>query len=430
MGRTPAENTPNLRLNVAAPPNWTFAAGDTVIGSVVRRSSIVAPDAKVTISLHGRVKTKITIHRSQGGTDYYRGRWQLLRKSHILFHGPMHLSPQSARDDVLSWPFSITIPEKPDPSVTTGHFRAESFVPFDCKAETQCSLPGSCFMEYKHFGGNSSEGFVEYYLEATLHHTRGSSYKNHTATMPIALRPPKPFGSGFSGYGPKRHMIEQHVRSQRLLPGMEHAELSFKQKTQKVLHMSKVPVFHFGVEVGSVNTIQLDHPVPIPFTLRIVSRDYLTSPIIRDVPQGVRLNWVKLTIKAENKVLAPGNWIETVHDDHYSDKLSLGLERVFRRLDSPVILTPCGGGNGTDEKNRSDEKNLVNLGNMFQLVLTSRGLTAGGKLLNPLPGLYPDFVTYNIRHRNCKLDWAICLTVVDETVMVTPSTPLRILAAE
>lgn len=43
------------------PPGWSYAAGNSIIGELVRYVTVVSPEALVTISLMGRIKTKIKI---------------------------------------------------------------------------------------------------------------------------------------------------------------------------------------------------------------------------------------------------------------------------------------------------------------------------------------------------------------------------------
>lgn len=410
---------------VGAPAKWFFAAGDTVSGSVVRRSPIVSPKATVTVALFGRVKTKLKVSRGQSHNTY-RGRWQLLGSgSQLLFSGPLHLSSQETQggggggDGVLSWPFAIPIPSGPDDSVDSDHFAGESFVPLGKDSVARHTLPGTYTVSP--YGGGSWEGYVEYYLQAELQHTRDQSRKSDVAVQPIALRHPKP-SQPLVSYEPQECVTEQKVRSQRLLPGMEHARLNFKQKTQKLFNTSTVPEFHFRVEISSPRVLQMDNPWPIPFTLRVVADRGKTSDVIRDDVQKIQLNWVNMTLKAEDAVRAPGNWIDSVHDESCDEKSDLCLDRVFRNLDSPVELS-CNHGD------KEKENNLVNLGNMFGLVFGANGLVANNQRLTTYLRLNPDFETFNISHRNTMLNWKVSLTVAGETITAQVKTGLRILAA-
>lgn len=421
MPRTYKTGTMSLQIDLAAPPKWSYAAGDEIIGNVVRHTPIVSPEASVTLTLHGRVKTKITVSRGQNGKDVYRGRWTLFKpRSVLLFKGPLHLSADSG--DSLIWPFSINLPFRPDPSVLTGHFKEESFLPLNEAHVANSTLPGSTFVTNDNLGGmgsKTSHGFVEYFLTANLRYQRGGSTENDTANMPIIVRYPAGPDPSTVTYGTKSWTMDKKIRSQRLVPGMENADLSFRQRTQKFFHSSKVPELHFIVEIGSPHVIQIENPTPIPLTIRLIPRHTMTSPVIRDVVQQARLNWVSMKIKSYNTVMAPGNWgLGTVHQHDDSDKCNLGLERAFSRLEQPVMI-PCAEG----------EKNTVNIGSMLQLVLHSNRLSSGGRFLPTLFSIAADYTTYNIRHRNTTLEWELNLTIAEETISVKAKLPVKILPA-
>lgn len=399
MGRTVELGDNDLQISLAAPPDWTYAAGDTVIGTLVRRSPITAPDATLTLSLNGRVKTKIIITRGKTRSEY-RGRWHLLGTyAQLVYQGPLHLSEDSF--DILSWQFSIAIPKGPEISVVNEHFEGESFLPLDTGVVAHQPLPGT----YYGSGSSGTHGFVEYYLEAALEYSHGHSKKSDGAILPITLRHPQP-KKPFTNPRPKHSTVERHVRSQRVLPGMDSAELTLGQKTRKLFHSHHVPVFYFKVRVGMPVAIQIGNPAPIPLTVHILPNHNETSTVVRDNPPAIHLNWVNLKLMSNAKVLAPGNWLDTVHDGHVGDVLKLGLEKAFEKLGTPIVL-PCG----------RKEKNHVNIGEMLQLALLPDGLYAGRKHLAYLSGLQPSFATYNIQNSHW-LEWEVCLTIAGESVTV------------
>jgi hypothetical protein len=146
MPRTKKTGSPSLQIDVASPPSWTFIAGDTVIGTVISRSAIVTPEATVTITLFGRVKTKITVRKSTGNgsrTEHYRGRWLLVGSEtrQVLHQGPVHLATGSS--EPLSWPFSIKIPTRPIDSLARQSAGAKSFLPLNNIADHL--LPGTFY---------------------------------------------------------------------------------------------------------------------------------------------------------------------------------------------------------------------------------------------------------------------------------------------
>lgn len=412
MPVTLKQNDVGINLEIAAPPGWTFGAGDTIIGNVVRRQPIVAPEATVRLALVGRVKTKITVKRGNNNRSVYRGRWDLLGvTSQTLFRGPIHLPEGS--DESLTWPFEVPIPTAAAPSVLLGHCKEESFLPLSKENVAYQPLPGT-FLSSRVGWNTSSEGFVEYYLQAELRFSRGGSFDTRNATNPIVLRQPPP--PPLFDYDVLHRKLRQSVKSQRLLPGMEDADLSFKQKTQKLFGSSKVPEFHFTVDTSFPRRVQLGNTSPIPFIIGITPDLERISDSIQDVVQTIQLNWLRLKVKSTTMVIAPGNFSPTMpHTDDHSFDFHLGLERIFDRLDHPVAFT-TGKGNEP-----------INLGAMLQLVLRPDGLYAQGMRVAPVSGIEPDFITYNIRRSNA-LSWEICLSLAGETLTMKGLSGLEILA--
>ncbi|KNG80188.1 hypothetical protein ANOM_011404 [Aspergillus nomiae NRRL 13137] len=416
MPQTAKTGNENINIDLASPPGWTYIGGDTVIGNVVRRSHIVTPDAMVTLTLVGRVKTKITVKRNNGqttSTSHYRGRWQLFHTSReTLFHGPLHL-PQGSVNNPLIWPFSVEIPTRPSYQVLQGHCPEESYLPLDKETLARSTLPASFFSSGRGWR-TSSEAFVEYYLEAQLIYGRSGSFETEIATFPITIRHAPQ--AGIFNYDLQSRVLAGRAKSQRLLPGMEHAELSLKQKTQKLFGSSKVPEFHYTVEVSWPYAIQLDHPAPVPIIIGV--KPSSASPEIRDVGQKVQLNWVNMTIKSETMVRAPGNLTPTyTHNHTHSSSHPIGLKQAFLKLENPIVFT-TGKGNEP-----------VDIGSMFGLLFHSNGSTVGGLRNTTYTGPSPDFVTYNILHRN-GLELAVSLTVAEETKEFKMSSGLKIFAAE
>ncbi|BAE61199.1 unnamed protein product [Aspergillus oryzae RIB40] len=416
MPQTAKTGNENINIDLASPPGWTYVGGDTVIGNVVRRSHVVTPDASVTLTLVGRVKTKITVKRNNGqltSTSHYRGRWQLFSTSReTLFRGPLHL-PEGSVNNPLTWPFSVEIPTRPSDRVLEGHCKEESYLPLDKEILAKNTLPASFFSSNRGWR-TSSEGFVEYYLEAQLRYSRSGSFEVETATFPITIRHVPQAGTFI--YELQSRLLAGRAKSQRLLPGMEHAELSLKQKTQKLFGSSKVPEFHYTVEVSWPYAIQLDNPMPVPIIISI--KPASTSPEISDVVQKVQLNWVNMVIKSQTMVRAPGNLTPTyTHNHSHSSSHPIGLKKAFLRLESPVVFT-TGKGNEP-----------VDIGSMFGLLFHSNGSTVGGLRNTTYSGPSPDFITYNILHRN-ELELEVSLTVAEETKEFKISSGLKILAAE
>lgn len=198
---------------------------------------------------------------------------------------------------------------------------------------------------------------------------------------------------------------------------MEDADLTLKQKIQKLLHLSTVPQFHYKVEIFSPRALQLDDPTPIPFSLRIVPEEANTSEDIRDRSQIFHLDWLKMTIKSTTIFIAPGKFSSRhVHYNSRRVTIHLYLEKAFDDLESPITLIS------------DPESEFLDIGDLLQPVLCSSGLWARERCLASVLNLHPDFVTYNIRHTNW-VKWDVSLDVAGNTHKFSVSNDLKVLPA-
>lgn len=420
MPRTKETGNADLQIDLASPPGWTFAPGDTVIGTVLRHSHIVAPKATVKLSLIGHARTKITPNGSSS-RGYYRAHWYLFgtTTTQVLFEGPLHVSKNSGSGkNESSWSFSLPIPMKPADSALGGHYNEEGFLPQDKYGIAQHTLPGT-FITSNNDWNHSSDGYVEYYLEAQLQYHQCDTYRFDRATVPIIMRPQAPVV--FSDHDLQRHTIDQIFRGQRLLPEMEFADRTFKQKTQKLLGPSKVPKAHYSIEICLPRVIQLDNPSPIPLTLRIIPPQHISSTGIQNAGLKVRLNWVKMSIKSTTTLLATRDSRKLLtKSDTHSVNHHLNLERAFRDLEVPIEFYI----------DKTRDNGPVNIGSMLQLVLRSNGLKARNRRLAsvPYPYIQPDLVTFNIRHSHA-LEMEVSLTIAGERHKIPVRGDVMILAA-
>ncbi|KAJ6110708.1 hypothetical protein N7486_002943 [Penicillium sp. IBT 16267x] len=302
-----------------------------------------------------------------------------------------------------------------------GHQPQASFVPFDKDHPAYHVLPGS-LRTFCDGYTSKSEAVVEYGLHARLYYVRGGSKKIHYATVPIALRHALDttlettdqlhISKGALSYPTK-------VRSQRLLPGMENAELSFRQKTKKFFGSSKVPEFWFEIFMASPPVVQFNNPEPLPIRLSIATLNGRTSRSIEDIPQRIQINYMKIRIKSWTTVIAPGNLSSRAHTDRQDFDVDFHFEDVFKNLENPLVIYSSGKANEP-----------INLGNMFQLVLRKDGLYTNGKRCSwtLTRDLSPDLSTFAIRHTH-QFDYRINLTVAGETLEVKVIAPVKIIEA-
>ena len=409
MPQTLASGSAGFKFDLAAPPNWAFAPGDTIIGNIVRHMPIVTPEAVVSISLTGRVKSKIV--KSSGQSKHvYRDDWRLLpARQIIIFKGPLHLAADST--EPLTWPFSIPIPTEQANSCRIGHGKNACLLPLDQDHPNHHILPGTFFAENVGFGP-TAYGLVEYFLQAHLYYISGGDRKSLDAVLPITLR-------HTVEHTDRRNMLRtmsrfQRIQSQRLLPGMEGADLSFKQHAQKFFHSSKVPEFHYELRFTVPEVIQLDDPAPIPIQLEIVPVLDRCSVSLKGVPRKVRIDWIQLTIKERTRIMAPSNFWDMAHEVSFSE--SRNQPAFGGSLKSPLdVMT----GKGFEP---------LSIGSMFQLVLRSSGLEAGDRPMMRTRCIYPDLLTYSI-HRSHEQKWKVSVTVAGENHVHEFGNPLKIIAA-
>ncbi|KAH8901083.1 hypothetical protein GQ53DRAFT_800702 [Thozetella sp. PMI_491] len=413
MGQTLKESGPSLAIELVDAPR-AYRAGDIVLGKISRRLPIVSPRGWVTIKLTGRAKTKIK-RRSGDSSTVYRGEYQLFsvpQPQEKIYDGPLHVPPEG---EGVSWPFAIAIPDHANPTLvaagqaqdhTNLSLKPEDLVRHPLPATFQCSQPSSWGSDY--------DGFVEYWIEATLH-LEGRSLVAK-ATLPVQFRAP----STFTPVADLKLLQRSHkctVATIRLIPGMENTELSFKQKARQFFGSSKVPFYRWETQIKVPTIIQLEHPEPIPLYVRVVHGLMPSSEIIRDVPQIITIESLNLSIKSMNEVVCPGNWTATAHTEDGHDHIDLGLIPVFNELkrQGPIVV-PQG-----------EDADFLNLGEHMELGLDANRVCALGRPVRKLSHtLYPTFTTYNIK-QSYALRWEITFNVAGELYPVTGDSPLQIL---
>lgn len=203
---------------------------------------------------------------------------------------------------------------------------------------------------------------------------------------------------------------------------MEDTELSLGQKTRKLLHSSKVPEFWYEIDMAIPTAIQLKNTEPFQLGFSFLHRDDKTSVSIKNHPQKIQVNWVKLRLHCITAVMAPSHMRSNyAQKDQQTNEIDLHLEKVFDELESPLVI------HSTGKRNKP-----INLGNTFLLNLRSDGLYTGDRRLVRWPSInsiFPDFTTYGIKHTHA-LEPAANLTIAGEeqTVKFKPQ-QLQIIGA-
>ncbi|KAG5795640.1 hypothetical protein H9Q69_005319 [Fusarium xylarioides] len=356
----------------------SYSPGDTIIGCVYRKSPIVSPDSSVTISLSGRAKSKIVIHRaSTNSTASYRGCFNLIPESACsqkIFQGPLHIE---SGGDEQTWPFAITLPKS--------HSTIDLYT-------------------------GETEGFVEYFVKATLRATAKGHVDMTEAVLPfnvINLSPDPPVAD----FGLKGSRSRQTMSSYRLVPGMEDVKLSFSQKMKQSFSTSSVPEFVYNLLVDVPTVIQLENPTPIPFKLRVVPDLNATSEIIRQIPQKVKLTSVSMRIVSSTEVISEGTLFSQTNEKR--EEVDLCDESAINRIQGDIYV-PC-----------TDEEPPLDIGAILGLRLEQ---LRPGSAHRPssLAKLNPTFTTYNIRHSH-RLTWKVIGEIAGERFSALGAVPLKIL---
>ena len=264
------------------------------------------------------------------------------------------------------------------------------------------------------------------------------------------------------------------MRTQMLIPSFAEAggELSFKQKTQKFFHSSKVPKYSFDLLVLSPGVIQLGSVDPVPFKVAAVPRLGVadeTSEEVRNLQKSpvVSVASLRLVVKARTEVKVGSSWVS----DKFTDRVDKFFEWTWTwgwkegedGMALPVwdrtLGTGTGAGAGADasfgeidfgdeKKGKKEGSGSGGGGSSSTAAVTGRqgaeppARDIGAELdlrFNPMELvykggtakmsaiLYPDFTTYNIR-RTHELKWEMVLSVAKETVKVSNSHWVKIVA--
>lgn len=396
---------PNLSIELDDNNLASFGPGDIITGRVVRQAHIITPRAWTEISLFGRAKGKLVVNRGQSGYYFYRSRYSFFAHEDTakrLHHGPIHIPPNG---DPQSWQFAITIPTKMNPrAVCAGHEQRHSYLPLTSSTVEALPLPVP-FRDTGSEWNTRYEAFVEYYLEATFHYEHDGGAKFCTATLPLNVgTAPGPLTQ--SGYDLRRWRPAGFVATPRLLPGMQDMDLTLRQRTQKLFGSASIPRLAYTLEVEGPSVLQLGHPGPIPFRVRVLPDVSRTTAAVADSknPPSFVLASLDVRLRAETSVIAPGGWggLHTAADDR---KFDFCLRAVPWRT--------AFGGEALVLPSRADESPL-DVGALIKLRLEARGACTNVGDGGFGSTLYPSFTMFNMKHSHW-LRWEITLAVVGET---------------
>lgn len=383
MPQTEARSDDDLAIKVERD---TYTPGETVTGNITRVSALVDSEVTLSVVLHGRAKSKFMDRNDRGATPR-RGRYELLKVKQNVFKGPMQIPGNT---EPRQWSFAVQIPTHVDASHYPGNHKGQdALIDIDYETVSKMELPGS-FMMGQNSGYSRREGFVEYYLEAVFEHKRSGSAETATAVVPIQLRA-RNTAPPLVDFSLVPFKNEKKVTTQRLLPGMENAELSAMDSVKKFFGTPSVPDFAFKIETHAPSVFQIDQP-SIPLFIRVVPNWSDSSEEIRGKPapkarvvcfRGVLASFCDILCASGKMGFARHEqWWEEDHE----------LEGDGYDLRPLAIDVPCG-----------DDVEAADLGAAMHLRLPR--------------SIFPSFTTFNI-HLRWKLDFWVYLDIAGEETHV------------
>ncbi|KAL4808386.1 hypothetical protein BDV18DRAFT_158486 [Aspergillus unguis] len=406
MPQTRATSGPHLAIILEQPLNkQPHSPGDIIRGRVHRRVPGVAPEVRVTVTIHGRTKSKVAVRRGQH-THWYRTSINTLSapvETQVLAAGaPLHIPAGSAGE---SWPFAIQIP--PFVNDIRSEWQRKYFRSPGGSPETPFPPPGTFSFDKESFlAGKVCSAFTEYYVQARLElrhaHKGRMTRDSHTAIAPFPLRNVQP-GPPIADFDMRLCRRQETISAYNLVPGT--GELSFGQKTRQIFASSKVPRLTFSVTLSLPETLQVGNKGIIPVTLGVIPVNRLTSDIIHDVPQTIRIKSFNLRVKAYTDVQAEKH---SFSDSGNEIRLIPVTNSLSLLNGSQGITIPVTPGQGIEAQSAP-----IELGQLLGIRV-------------PTSNLEPDLITYNISHTH-QLKWELGGLVADEHFKMNGSQAVRVL---
>ncbi|TDZ30612.1 hypothetical protein C8035_v002065 [Colletotrichum spinosum] len=322
-------------------PSTPLFPGSVILGHVVRRTTIDAPSSVIRVRLQGRAKAKLVADNGNGNTTY-RSRFNFWNESDVaetVHEG--NLSIASGQD--LSRPFSLTIPtDTSAKAVNAGRSEKEKQASFikspgtGSKEIPEQPLPGTYRVDHSSFS-KKWHGYVEFWIEAELAVRSGRGKTKVTkAKLPIRINGART--RPITDFGLASRKMPGCVSSDLLVPGTDRADLSFKQKMRKVFGSSKVPGFHYKLEVTYPTVVQLGNPASVPFLLRLLPDWEKTSDVLSGVRQLVTVAKAEVQVETTSSVICPGTFDS--HEGSKSSKVLLGSQVAsVKRAKGETVLS-------------------------------------------------------------------------------------------
>ncbi|KAJ5774922.1 hypothetical protein N7457_009818 [Penicillium paradoxum] len=420
-----SKSSPELRivLKKATP----FIRGEAVCGHVLGTSPFGHQYAAVCVRLYGR--TEVNVHSGGMTHQTLRSRFKLFEiASEALEIHQDSLQTSSNGPEDGKWPFTIQLPKHPNlASLRWKNEYERSYLPLS-DASSQ-ALPPTFWAKGRH-----TEGFVEYYLEATMRSSSskkhkyswtGKKYTTFQAIQTICVQS-NLSSNPIMEFNIKHHSVgRQRIASQRLVTGMD-SRLSVGQKIKKILGSSQLPVYSFSLQFDFATELQIGNPKTIPLRLK-------ASTVLKDTSELIKTMLPTILVKQFTLTL-----LSTTHcnckrlrfdSDGIPVKSSLILadylwKRGHKRATDVNETLPDAQSDAASIADTiivpRDSTSVLDLGIVLGIrtPISSRGTKTN-----------PTFTTYNIKSEN-HIEWQLKLAIAGEIARVPqpfPDTPSNVL---
>ncbi|KAL5048928.1 hypothetical protein BDW71DRAFT_11537 [Aspergillus fruticulosus] len=405
MPETLALSTPQLAIVLEQPLNGKpYRPGDTIAGRVYRTASGVSPEAKVTVTVRGRCKSKISIRRNNS-THVYRANFDALSTptgvlTHVVTAGkPLHI-PQGSPGE--SWQFAIKIPDLV--CDIRSKWEQKYFAAPGGHLEARFPPPGSYVLTADSLlHGDTCYALTEYWVEARielLRQHKGKTVPNyHTAIAPFLLRNVHP-GTAIADFDMREFKKHHTMWAYRLVPGT--TKISFGQKTRQLFASSKVPKIGLDVTLSLPHVLQVGNQRIIPITLSMDPVLESTSEAIYGIQQDILITAFRVKVKPTTTVQAERRYFSRSADSVSLVPSVTGASVMYGGAKLVIPVIPGG---------KSSEPLAI-------------GEILGIRL--PANSLHPDLLTYNIVHSH-ELKWKLEGEIAGQTFKLGLSHKVRIL---
>ncbi|VUC37412.1 unnamed protein product [Clonostachys rosea] len=298
MPPVPNTCTPDLGIRLNR-EDCIYRPGETIVGWVYRTSNI-ASEAAVKVSLHGASRTRM--RSGVRWADKYQGQFDIFqgdKNRQNVFQGPLYIGKgDNGEEKGQEWPFAFKLPTHVDFSwVADKKYGREYFKPIGGAIGKE-PLPGSFEMS----DGDYNEGLVEYYLRATFELQNRGKPESQGAILPIrivASAPEKAASDVDNSLHLSKSTMSVTISDLSLTQSEPKPQLSTSQKVKNMLRSSSTGT-HIKCELQTwaPTVLQIDDPKPLSFLLHAEITWPKMSQLTEQMAPTVRVVFVEVGIES------------------------------------------------------------------------------------------------------------------------------------